>query len=172
MKSFFFRILLVGVLGVMAGSVQAQNLKFDEIVTCINSRQYPLSAFEMVESKGFMRVDKQWLASCDRAIYYFLKDGKPSLFVNPMNCYKLMRNPNYPVAYRNEMELQYQRNCRPEFEEMQAQIKKQCKYLGTQNGTESGEKLANNTMAYKHEASGVTFVIEDASPVSFIYVLR
>lgn len=156
----------------MAISGQAQNLKFDELVACIDGKQYPKSVFEMVESKGFTRVDKQWLESCDRVIYYFMKDGKPTMFVNPMNCYKLMRNRNYPVAYRNEIELQYQRSSRPEFEAMQAQIKNQCKFIGTKNGTESGEKLANTTMAYKHEASGVTFVIEDAAPIAFIYVLR
>ena len=172
MKYYFFRIFVVVVLGFMAVSAGAQSLKFDEVVTCINGSQYPNSVFELVESKGFMRVDKQWLANCDRVVYYLMKDGKPTMFVNPTNCYKLMRNSKYPVAYRNEMELQYQRSSRPEFEAMQTQIKKQCKFLGTRNGSESGEKMAGTTMAYKHEASGVTFVIEDAAPVAFIYVLR
>ena len=172
MKFFFFKFFLLSALWFSAVTVQAQTLKLEELITALNAPKYPATIFEMVEGKGFERIDKQWLASCDRVIYYQLKEGKPSIFVNPMNCFKLMRSTHYPVGYRNEVELQFQKSSRAEFEEFSAQVKNQCKFLKTQNATESGTNVASTSKVFRHEATGTTLVINDSAPVAFIYLIK
>ena len=172
MRSFLFKFFLAAIFGLTVNLAQAQTLKLEELITSFNAPKYPATVFELIENKGFERIDKQWLANCDRAIYYLNKEGKPSLFVNPMNCFKMIRSAHYPAYYRNEMEVQFQKSARTEFEDLSAQVKKQCKALGTQQRSESGANVAGTKAAYRHEATGTTLVIEDSAAVAYIYFIK
>lgn len=172
MRSFFFKCLLGLFLGFSANLAQAQNLKLEELLTSLNAPQYPNNIYALVEQQGFERIDKQWLIDCDRAIYYFTKEGNPSMFVNPTKCFKMVRSPHLPAYFRNEIELQFQKSGRPEFEALSAQVKKQCRLLGTQRGAESGANVAGTTTTYRHDATGTTLVIDNATPVAYIYLIR
>ena len=172
MRCSFFKFLFVSLLSIYATAAQAQTLKLEELIACVVAPKYPSCVFEMVESKGFTRIDKQWLPKCDRVIYYLEVNGKPSIFVNPMNCFQMERSTHFPKYFRNELELQFQKSSRAEFETMAAQVKKQCKFLGTQKGSESGNKSAGTSVAYRHEASGITFIVEDSPKVAHIYLLN
>src|SRR5688572_32838918 len=106
MRSFIFKFLFASFLSIYASAASAQTLKLDELIACFTAPNYPACVFEMVESRGFNRIDKQWLPVCDRAIYYLEVNGSPSYFISPMNCFEMQRSTHFPKYYRNEMELQ------------------------------------------------------------------
>ncbi len=173
MRSSFLKTLFIAFFCLFAASAQAQTFKLEELISSFNSPEYPERLFEMVEAKGFYRVDKEWLPTCDRVIYAFdVKEGKPGMFVNPMNCFKPLTNDHYPVRFKNETQLQFQKSTRAEFDKLSAVIRKQCKAATIQNGTESGAKTKTGKKAYLHEASGVKIIIEDSAPVAFIYLIK
>ncbi|MFC5272198.1 hypothetical protein [Adhaeribacter terreus] len=150
----------------------AQNLKLDEIATCITSKNYPDCLFEMVEAKGFYRIDKQYLPYCDRVIYVLQKADKPVMFVNPVICPKPQRSEIYPVRVKTELELQFQKGGQAQFESMSAQIRKIAKLIQPENGMVSEPKSNETKRVYRHEATGITYVIIKSSPASFIYLLK
>ena len=169
MRYFLFKFLLVSFLSIYASAAQAQVLKLEELIACFLAPNYPTCVFEMVEEKGFTRIDKQWLPKCDRVIYYLEKEGRPSIFVNPMNCFQMEKSTHFPKYFRNEMEVQFQKSSRKEFEILRAEVKKQCKYLGAQKASESGNVASQ---AYRHETSGITFIVEDSGKVASIYFIH
>jgi hypothetical protein len=168
MRSFFLKFLFVSFLSFYATAAQAQILKLDELIACFSEPKYPACVFEMVENKGFQRIDKQWLPVCDRAIYYLEINGNPSYFVSAMNCFEMQRSTHFPKYYRNEMELQFQKSSRKEFEMLTAEVKKQCKFLGAQKATETSAK----SLAYHHETSGITFIVKETPKVNFIFLIK
>ena len=172
MRAFLLKFLFASFLIVYAATAQAQTLKFDELLTSFLAPKYPISVFEMIEPKGFERIDKQWLPKCDRVIYYLAKEGNPSLFVSPTKCFEMERSTHFPKYYRNELEVQFQKSSRAEFELLKAQVKKQCKLLGTQKSSESGDNSAGSSVAYRHEISGVTVIVEDTAAVAFVYFIK
>ena len=124
MRAFLFKFLFASFLLVSATAAQAQALKFDELLTSFLAPKYPLSVFEMIENRGFERIDKQWLPKCDRVIYYLTKEGSPSVFVSPTKCFEMERSNHFPKYYRNEMEVQFQKSSRAEFETLKAQVER------------------------------------------------
>ena len=172
MRSSFFKFLFASFLIIYATASQAQTLKLDELIACFNGPKYPACVFEMVEGKGFNRIDKQWLPKCDRVIYYLEVNGSPSIFVSPMNCFEMQRSTHFPKYYRNEMEVQFQKSSRKEFETLKAEVKKQCKFLGAQKGSESGNNVPGSSQAYRQEATGITFIVEDSEKAAFIYLIK
>src|SRR5690606_9413971 len=147
-----------------------QNLKLDDLKNCFSATNYPECLFEMVESKGFYRLDKQYLENCDRVVYAYVKNQRPVMFVNPVTCFRTHTSEIYPLKVKSELELQFQKAGRVQFEALSARIRKSCKALPAANTSDPGKKI--NLRAYRHQASGITFVIVDDAPVGFIYFLK
>lgn len=150
----------------------SQDLKLEDINSCFTEKNYPSCLFDMVESKGFYRVDKQYLERCDRVIYTFLKAGKPAMFVNPLLCPKPQNSSIYPKWVKNELELQFQKNGQELFEKMSAQIRKTCKPIANENGTVPAAKSKTTKRVYRNETSGIIYVVMNTAPVAYIYLLK
>ncbi|MBK0402027.1 hypothetical protein I5M27_03460 [Adhaeribacter sp. BT258] len=172
MNNFLRTAALLAFCYLFTFTASAQNLKFDELKTSFTAQNYPEGLFEMVEAKGFYRVDKQYLPYCDRVIYAYVKNDRPVMFVNPVVCPKPQRSEIFPMKVKNELELQYQKTGRPQFESLHEQIRKTCKALPDENGTVPGPKSKTTKRAYRHEASGITFVVINTAPVAYIYLLK
>lgn len=150
-----------------------QNLNFQKITNCFASSGYPDCLFDMLDNSGYERIDKQYLEYCDRVIYGFINaDGRPSVFFNPTICPKPIRSELYPLKVKNELEIQFQKSGRPYFENLYAQIRKTCKALPDENGTVPGPKSKTTKRVYRHEASGITFLVVSTAPVAYIYLLK
>src|SRR5688572_18828354 len=169
LKSISFAVLLYLV---SSASVLAQNLKLDELNTCFTAKNYPDCLFEMVEAKGFYRVDKQYLENCDRVIYTFVKNDRPVMFVNPVLCPKPQQSSILAKRVKNELELQFQKNGRGLFEQLSAQIRKTCKPVAVENGTVPEGKSKIKKRAYRNETTGITYVVINTAPVAYIYFLK
>jgi hypothetical protein len=172
MKNSLVKIFLSVAIVLLSFSTQAQQIKLSEVLTCFNAPEYPQCLFEMVENEGFERIDKEYYENCERIIYYYAKSGKPNLFINPMLCRKPYVSEWYPVKVKNELEFQFQKSSRVLFENISAQVRKQCKLLPAKNGMVSNSKGKATTKAYLHEATGTTIVIKNAAPVAYIYLLK
>jgi hypothetical protein len=169
----FYKILLVSFgLCFFSAATQAQSIKLDETISCFNATEYPGCLFELVESNGFERIDKEYFGQCERVIYYYAKGGRPSVFFNLMLCRKGYLSEHYPVFSKHELEMQFQKSGRPYFETLSASIRKQCKPLAYPNSSVPGPKSKTTTRAYKHEASGNIIVIKNTSPIAYIYLLK
>ncbi|KAA9340744.1 hypothetical protein [Adhaeribacter soli] len=149
-----------------------QNLKLDQIISCFNAPEYPTCLFDMLENNGYVRVDKQYTEYCERPVYYFSNNGKPSVFFCPMLCRRQVRSEHFPLKVKSELELQFQRAGRPYFESLNARIRKTCQALPDENGKIPTAKSKTTTRAYRHEASGITFVVKSTAPVAYIYLLK
>lgn len=169
-KSIFLFLLIWGLLASPA-IAQKQNLNLTELLSCFHAAGYPTCLFDKLEQRGYQRIDKQYPEYCERVIYYFGKP-KPSIFVNPTHCTRLIRSPWYPVKGKDEIELQFQRSGRAYFEMLSAQVRKTCKALPAENGTNSAEKGKAKVKAYRHEATGTTILIRTETPVAYIYLIK
>jgi hypothetical protein len=153
-------------------STQAQTVKLNDVISCFNAPEYPVCLFEMLENKGFERIDKEYPGNCERIIYAYPATGKPKIFFNPTLCRKLYLSEMYPVKIKNELEIQFQKSSKPYFDKLSAEIRKTCKALPAENGSIPGSKSKTSTRAYRHQASGITFLIKNTSPVKYIYLLK
>lgn len=172
MKNIFFKAFLILSFFLVTANVQAQQLKFDEVLTCFSAPEFPVCLFDMADAKGFERIDKEYFENCDRIVYFYAKGSKPTMFIIPMLCRKPMVSEQYPVRIKNELELQFQKSSRALFESINYQVRKQCKPLPDENGTIPGPKSKTTKRAYRHEATGVTIVVSAAAPVAYIYFLK
>lgn len=153
-------------------SSQAQTVKLNEVISCFTVPEYPFCLFEMLEGKGFERIDKEYLENCERIIYAYPASGRPRVFFNPTLCRKPYLSEMYPVKIKNDLEMQFQKSSRPYFDKLSAEIRKTCKALPGENGKIPGAKSKSTTRAYFHQASGITFLIKNTSPVKYIYLLK
>jgi hypothetical protein len=171
-KATVLFLLAIFFSGSTQAKAQSHLIKFNEFVSCFNGAAYPACLFGMLEQRGYIRIDKQYPEYCERPIYYWAKGGKPGVFVNPMHCSRPIRSPWYPVKGKEEIELQFQKSSRAYFESLSAQIRKSCKALPSENSIVSSSKTNAKIKAYRHEASGTTFLIRGTSPVAYIYLVK
>lgn len=167
-RSFLFAIAFL----LVTFPASAQNIRLKELLTSFSSPEYPQSLFEMLEAKGFERIDKQYDLNCERAIYAYPKSGSAAVFFNPMLCRKAYLNEMYPVKSKNELELQFQKRSRPYFANLCAQIKKECKPLPGENGKVTEKKSKGALQAYYHKETGITILVKGPAPVAYIYLLK
>jgi hypothetical protein len=166
-----FLFLSVYFFGSSQANAQKQYIKLSELISCYQDANYPTCLFDKLDQKGYVRIDKQYTEYCERVIYYW-GTPKPSFFVNPSHCSRPVRSSWYPVKGKDEIELQFQKSGRAYFETLSAQIRKSCKALPAENGTNTAEKGKAKIKAYRHEASGTTILIRSASPVAYIYLVK
>ena len=170
MRSFPATSLVLFFIALFPFATQAQTFKFNELTTSFASASYPNSVFDLLEGKGFTRIDKQYPDFCERVVYYFNRAGKPTMFVNPKNCNRTFDHELYPLKVKNELELQFQRSNRASFDYLTGLIKKQCQPLPLENVSNSDEK--STVKAYRHPATSTTFLIKTTDKVCFIYLLN
>ena len=94
------------------------------------------------------------------------------MFVNPILCPKPQTSTVFPMRVKNELELQFQKNGRPLFENFSAQIRKTCKPVAADNGTDPDLKSKTAGKVFRNETSGVTYIIINTAPVAYIYLLK
>lgn len=176
MKTSFLNVLLIFLVVFGFSQVQAQsrtqNINLNQVISSFAAPEYPASFFDLLDNNGYERVDKQYLEYCDRVIYAFKKNEKPVVFYSPMLCSRLVRSEQYALKVKNELEIQFQKSGRPYFESLRAQIRKTCQALPDANGKVPSPKSKATTRAYRHEASGITFVVKGTAPVAYIYLLK
>jgi hypothetical protein len=176
---FFLKSILLFLLFTFCSLLsRAQVLKFEELISNFTSPEYPIVFYDTIESKGFVRIDKQYPNNCERVMYYYERNGKPVIFANPQHCLEEYRNLYYPLKAKRQIELQFQRMARPDFDKLNAVIRKSCKLISGNPEPAAAKKgkgkkpAVNKPKAYQHEASGIKLVVCDFYPVSYIFLLK